>query len=189
MADVNGEMTHRRQRGPARSLIFGLILVASLPAYAKFAGQPFVPSVEWMAVSSRVGSTGGLFFAIAFFWSTWRREHGIRGGGIGGAVGLLGSTLAGYFIGRHAVAMACPMALALVGGHPVELPFTVADADPRHSRRCGSSIELRDVPPVYNGLCDVSSDRGRGLEPGAHIRVSGHGTRWGVYIMSVRPGD
>lgn len=188
MADANGSTT-RRQRGPAFFLIFGLILLASLPAYAKFLGYPFVPSVEWMAGADHIERAGGLIFAGAFVWSTWVRQRGKRGGRFGDAIGIVISTLAGYLIGSHAVVTACPMILALVAGHPVQLAFTLADADPQHPSRCGSAIELRDVPPIFNGLCGASRDLGKGLRPGGRILVSGRGTGWGLFVERVRPGD
>ncbi|TXR46610.1 hypothetical protein [Phyllobacterium endophyticum] len=168
---------------PVRILLGLWLLLCLLPGFAAMFGFNFVPTTEWVSTSSIPGLAAGLSTAALMSWAILR-EAPTCGSNI--IFGVLFSPLLSYFLGKSAVVIAVPMILATVGGHHVELPFTVIEADQYGDRRCRSPIEFQGLPFFFDRVCGFSKDFRQGLTPGSRVVVTGRGTSLGVFAESLR---
>ncbi|MBB4189646.1 hypothetical protein [Sinorhizobium terangae] len=146
MGASKGEMTGQPRIKPARILLFVWVQLGVLPVFAKMIGYNFLPSVEWVSRTSISGLATGLVSAALLFWIARNGMEIAPGGPFRKAIGVIAAPFIGYILGKNVVIIAAPMILALIAGHQVELPFTVADVDRNGGRRCNSPLDLQGLP-------------------------------------------
>lgn len=157
-----------------------IVAVALVPFVAMMVGKPFLPSPAW-ADSSRMAAlvAGGLiavFFAIWVAGAMFAHYHPLRL-----IVARLAFAGAGFALGLLAVSVTVPMAMALVAGRQIQITYVV-DNVPLYGRRgCRGSVELQDMPLIYNSLCGIPSDIRSKLPRGRQIAVEGRGTEMGLF--------
>ncbi|TGE95079.1 hypothetical protein C9417_22190 [Rhizobium sp. SEMIA 4088] len=152
-------------------------------------GYRFLPSAEWASKTSTFGNFTGLALGILMCGLSLVRQDLIPGGDIKKAGVVLFSPLFGFVLGRNAALVAGPMVLALVAGHHVELPYTIARANRPNERHCNSPLELQGLLFTFDRLCGVPDEIRKSLRPGMHIVVEGHGTSYGVFASTFRRDD
>jgi hypothetical protein len=168
---------------PVRILLGVWLLLCMLPGFATMFGFNFVASPEWISTSSIPGLAAGLSTAALMSWAVLR-EAPTSGSNI--IFGVLFSPLFSYFLGKSAVVIAVPVILAVVGGHHVELAFTVEQADGNHKKLCTSPVEIQGLPFFFDMVCNVADDFRQRLQPGSRIIVLGRGTSLGIFAESLR---
>lgn len=165
------------------------VLLGGLPIFSKMVGIGFVPSIKWMAISNLLGVAAGVVSAALMLWLVLKSVAKTPVSGRKKFCGVVGAPLLGYLVGRNIAVLVGPMAIALIAGQQVELPFTVAYADRVGTRGCRSPIELQGLPFLFDRLCGVPNDIRLGFGPGSQVIVTGRGTTFGVYPESLRRVD
>jgi hypothetical protein len=185
------EEVEARPLGKMVKVLLGVwLMLGVLPVFSKMLGFDFLPSIEWMSTSSFLGTAAGLISAASLLWFVLKdiaKKPDCKWTTI--VLGLIGTPLLGYFLGRNVVVLVGPMALALIAGQQVGLPFTVAHTDSAGGRGCRSPIGLQGLPFVFDSLCDVPDDVRMGFAPGNQVVVTGRGTIFGVYAESLQRVD
>ncbi|WEX86638.1 hypothetical protein PZN02_002941 [Sinorhizobium garamanticum] len=174
---------------PAGVLLIVWLLLGMLPVFANMVGYNFLPSIEWTSRTNLPALAAGLVSAVLLFWVVRKGRDVTPGSPLGKAIGVFAAPFFGYVIGKNVVVIAAPMILALIAGHQVELPFTVADADRYGGRRCSSPIDLQGLPFIFESICGVPDNFRQGLAAGSRIVVIGRGTNIGVFAESLRRVD
>ncbi len=149
----------------------------------------FVPSTEWISTTSLPGLAAGLATAAFMTWAMVKAPPDVSTSEMKKKASALATAFFGYFLGKNAAVIAVPMILALIVGHQVELPFTVARADGYGTKHCHSLVELQGLPLLFDRVCGVSIAFKQGLAPRTRIVVIGRGTSLGVYAKSLRRVD
>ncbi|WP_429807022.1 hypothetical protein [Ensifer sp. B1-9] len=188
MADLVGEEV-KRPLGTIPRVLTTVWIFLGLglpPSLLKSLGYQYLPSIEWLARPTVPALVVGVASGGLFLWLVHRDMRGFRGRGKTKALCILGAFVLGYLTGRHIVVFNGPMILALIGGHRIELSYTVADADGDSFTGCRIPLELEALPLAYRAICGVSEDFRRSVGPGARIIVSGRGTDFGVFADSLR---
>lgn len=165
-------------------LLFGL-----LPAFFGIFGFDYIPSADWVIASNGVGIGFGLATGLVFLCSYLANIDKVPGGDVKKTLGAFAAPFFGYFSGKSAVVVSCPMILALIAGAPIELSYTVERATGRGSRHCRLPVELQHLPLFLDNICGVSDDVRKTLTPGTHVVVIGRGTRYGVYVDRILKVD
>jgi hypothetical protein len=192
MGDLKQEMAKRPFLRAAAMLAFVLLLLGLLSffgqIFALMFGYGFLPSIEWVNKVSLAGFVAGLVSAVFVLWMAVIDDT-LPDRGAKGFLIRLGVPLFGFYLGKTATVIGVPMIIALVAGHQVELPFTVAHADNSGGRGCGSPLDLQGVPFIWGTLCDVPDTFRQTLSPGKHIGVIGRGSSFGVFAENLHRLD
>lgn len=189
MLGSNGEVARQPRIKLAGILLIVWLLLGMLPLFPKMVGYDFLPSIEWTSRTNFPGVAAGLASAVLLLWIARKGMDVTPGSPVKKAVGILGAVFFGYVLGKDVVVIAPPMMLALIAGHQVELPFTVADADRYGGRRCSSPIDLQGLPFIFESICGVPDTFRQGLAAGSRIVVIGRGTNIGVFAERLRRVD
>ncbi|MGV1758623.1 hypothetical protein ACQZ6F_20380 [Rhizobium sp. A22-96] len=189
---IGGNVGHPRGK-PIRILFGTWLLLGILPFPIALGGMVlgyrFLPSTEWVSTVGGFGTSTGLALGILICGLSLVRQDLLPGGNIKKAMVVLFSPLFGYVLGRNAVIIAGPMVLALVAGHHVELPYTIARANKSNERHCDSPLKLQGLVFYFDTLCDVPDDIRKGLRLGMPILVEGRGTSYGVFASGLPQDD
>jgi hypothetical protein len=193
MGDLKQEMAKRPFLRAAAMLALVWLSLGLLPlfgqVFAKMLGYGYVPSIDWLTKTKLAAFIAGLVGAVLMFWIFLIGNQVLQDRGAKSFLGFFGAPLFGFFLGRNVVVITVPMIIALVAGHQVELPFTVAHADNSGGRGCGSPLDLQGVPFIWDTLCDVPDTFRQTLSPGKHIGVIGRGSSFGVFAEDLHRLD
>lgn len=139
-------------------------------------------------MSNQVGWISGLVTAALFFVLVMVSV--IYDGSISDGkkiVAVVFSPILGFLLGMSAVVVSVPMTSALAFGDHVEIGFTVETSAGRSGSYCSSPVKLKDLPFLFNEVCDVPDAARHGLTRDSHVVVTGWGNRYGVFPQSLRP--
>jgi hypothetical protein len=156
--------------------------------FGQMLGYSYLPSTEWVTRTNLAGFVVGLISGALVLWFLVIKKV-LPDADVKRFFVLLGTPVFGFFLGRNVVVIAVPMIIALVAGHQVELPFTVAHADHSGGRGCHSPIDLQEMPFFWDRLCDVPDTFRHALSPGKHIAVIGLGSSLGVFAEDLHRLD
>lgn len=161
-----------------------IVAVALAPFAAMMLGKPFLPSPAWAERSQTAALIAGgliaVFFAIWVAGAMFPHYHPLRR-----IVARLAFAGAGFALGLLVVSVSAPMAMALVAGQQTQITYVV-DNVPRYDRRgCRGSVELQDMPPIYDSLCGIRSEVRSKLARGHRISVEGRGTAMGLFPQRI----
>ncbi|WP_326295883.1 hypothetical protein [Mesobacterium hydrothermale] len=76
---------------------------------------------------------------------------------------------------------AVPMVWTTVAGAPTVKVVTVSSPEGMPTARCRPAVQLRDLPFLFNRLCNVPPALLMTLSPGDKVMLIGRGTRLGVF--------
>lgn len=157
-----------------------ILVVAVAPFVMMMIGQPFLPSPAW-AESSQVaalvvGCVVAVFFAIWVAGAMFAHYHPLRL-----VVARLAFAGVGFALGLLAVSATVPMVLALVAGRQMQITYVVENVPLYDRRGCRGSVDLQDMPPIYNSLCGIPRETRSKLTRGRQIAVEGRGTEMGLF--------
>jgi hypothetical protein len=176
---------------PIRKLVTILLLVwlspGMLAVFVRMAGFNFLPSIEWTSKTYDLSIAAGLLPAAFLSWVVWKAMDVTPVGDGKAAIAMFSAPVFAYFLGKNLVAVALPMALAMVAGHQVELSFTVAHADRWGDSKCRTPVELEGLPFLFDTVCRVRDDVRMSLLPGKRAVVTGRGTSLGLFAESLSP--
>lgn len=164
------------------------VMFGSFPAIIKKFWLPFLPSPQWISVSNQAGWISGLVTAALFFILVMISV--IYDGSISDGkkiVAVIFSPILGFLLGMGAVLVSVPMTFALAFGHHVVIGFTVETSAGSSGSYCSSPVKLKDLPFLFNEVCDVPDAVRHGLTLGSHVVVMGWGNTYGVFPQSLRP--
>lgn len=174
-------------------LLFGvacLVLLFVPIMLTGLAGYDFLPSSEWRADSrgiafgiGLIGAFGWMLLVLAVI------DNSKPGRGLVKVLITFTSPLFGYFLGSTLVVATPPMILGFVAGKEVDLTYVVERSDGPGGNRCRGPVDIDDMPFGFDRICFVSAEFRATLAPGDRIVVRGRGTRYGVYVDSLRRDD
>jgi len=147
-------------------------------------GYNFLPSTEWVAMANGAGLLSGVVSAGLMPWAL----HSAQDSTLKRVLNLLAGSFIGYICGKDAVLITAPMILALVAGHSVELPYTVARSE-EFSSKCPSPLVLEDLPLIFDRICDFPDESRLRVARGDRIAIVGHGTDFGIFVDNLRLSD
>ncbi|MCA2407399.1 hypothetical protein GYN07_04385 [Rhizobium leguminosarum bv. viciae 248] len=163
------------------------LLPGMLAVFVRMAGFNFLPSIEWTSNANGPSIVAGLLPAAYLSWLGWKAADVTPLGDGKAAIAMLSAPIFAYFLGKNLVAIALPMALAMVAGNQVELSFTVANADRWGDSKCRTPVELEGLPFLFDTICRVRDDVRMSLLPGGPAVVTGRGTSLGLFAESLSP--
>jgi len=187
-ARARGEQRKARRELPwlARKLLWLWLFVGlAVPMIVGVFIPLFLPSTEWASVMMIPSIAVGLISAAVYVlllrtYRELRDEYWII---IGGAA------LLAFAAGRNIAILIVPMLFPAFTGSHVELPYTVVQIDGFDSKGCRRPIKLEGLPLMFRELCGFPDSFRQSLTPGMRLSVAGYGTRYGLYVESVRPTD
>ncbi|ACS55103.1 MULTISPECIES: hypothetical protein [Rhizobium] len=139
-----------------RKLVIILLLVWLLPGmlavFVRMAGFNFLPSIEWTSKTNNLSIAAGLLPAAFLSWVAWKAMDVTPVGDGKAAIAMFSAPIFAYLLGKNLFAVALPMTLAMVAGHQVELPFTVAHPDRWGDSKCPTPVELEGLPFLFDTI-------------------------------------
>lgn len=165
-------------------------LVFVVDAVAKYRGHAYLPSADWLAASVPYAFAVGVL-CMLLLW-TVLIDMNASAKGPRQILKVFSGYLVAFAVGAITVTNG-PALIALIIGSKTELSYTVAYVDsPTHRRRryfsnsCAKTITLTKEMLGAATFCASAEAPEAKLLPGTHVVVTGTGTRYGVFMDSVK---
>ncbi|ODT61427.1 MULTISPECIES: hypothetical protein [Paracoccus] len=169
-----------------RLLAFLLFLVPVFPVLGRMAGWASLPlpgERDLKVLPQMVGAAAYLIVTLPIIMTDLEQRR---------SVSEAGRIFWGFALPAFLVFIAWQGATAgwlfldaLVRGRSVEVTYVIRDVTPGGNAKCPNSVRFVGLPPMWDGLCDVSPDVLRALRPGMAVALTGRGT--GAWLIAAGP--
>ena len=162
-----------------------IVLVCVL-AFADMFGYQYIPTLEWVSLSSGVATAVGAEAAVFAGWLVFKNFPRV-GSPVKGIFLLVFWSWLSFILGKSLVILGVPAIVAAIAGADVETQYVVKDPSGGSDKHCRIPIALDAAKGTFaSRICSFSQDFRAELYPGSIIAVSGRGTFAGLFVESIR---
>jgi len=162
-----------------------IMLIGCSFIFVKIFGYQYIPTKEWMALSSGAATAVGIETAVFGVWATKKnvKDPPRFAQAVKVVFVFAFVILSCLFLGRAFVFSGAPLIVAAIAGGDVEAQYVVKDASSWGDGKCRNPVYLEDMKGIFwDRLCFFPQDLRVELDPGSKIAVTGKGTFAGLFV-------